>query len=212
MAAVVISVVSAVAALSAAVVAYLVGRRNAVATERAAHAAEETQRLSARQLESTVAAHEAATQPYVWLDLRPRDDGGMFSLVIGNSGPTVATDVHVTLDPALTAIIPDPAAAAITNRLRSGLRSLAPGRVLEWNVGVAHMFYAPTGADPVDVTVTINANGPHGSIPELQYVISLGDIRNNSARPRGLAILEKPLERIAKAAEAGENRAQKDEQ
>jgi hypothetical protein len=210
MVAIVVSVVSAVAALAAVLITYLVGSRNAKATERAARAAEETQALSARQLESTVAAHQAATQPYVWLDLRPRDDGGVFSLVVGNSGPTVATEVRVILDPDLAAVIPDPeryAASAISNRLRSGLRSLAPGRVLEWNIGVGHMFYAPGGLDPADVKVTINADGPHGPVPELQYVISLGDLRNSSARGRGLALLEKPMERIANAVEAAENRA-----
>jgi hypothetical protein len=39
-----------------------------------------------------------AAQPYIWVDVRPDDvTGTLLNLVIGNSGPTVATNVRVQI-------------------------------------------------------------------------------------------------------------------
>ncbi len=41
--------------------------------------------------------HEDAAQPYVWVDLRP-DEHAQLLLLVGNSGPTVATDVRAYVE------------------------------------------------------------------------------------------------------------------
>lgn len=107
------------------------------AAERSANSAEGSQQVAERQLTLTVRAHESAQQPYVWADLRPRDDGGMLVFVVGNCGPTVATDVHITFEPSLDSLVPTnklETARTLEERLRVGLRSIAPGRTHTWNL------------------------------------------------------------------------------
>lgn len=51
--------------------------------------------------------------------------------VLGNSGPTVATNVHVAFQPALSCVVPMGKVADanhVQDRLREGLSSVAPGR------------------------------------------------------------------------------------
>ncbi len=70
-------------------------------------------------------------QPYVWADLRPRDDADMLVLVVGNTGSTVASDVRLVFEPPLREIVPaDKAelAADIEQKIGSGIGSVAPGR------------------------------------------------------------------------------------
>lgn len=142
-------------------------------------------------------------QPYVWADLRPRDDGQMLVFVVGNSGPTVATDVLVALDPPLADIVPEgrrDRARLVSDRLTQGLRSIAPGRTFMWNLDVGSTFFSDGDDNPVaDLTVTITATGPAGQLNPVDYVIALEDLRHQASRAAGAALLEQPLRRIADA-------------
>lgn len=163
-----VSIVSLiVAAISVGLSCYL-GVRNARASERSASAAEESRRISEQQLANAVRAQEAALQPYVWADLRPRDDGTMLVFVVGNAGPTVATDVHITLLPPLEEIVPDSRrerARLVSERLSNGLRSIPPGRTYMWNLDVGFAFFSEDATNAAsDVTVRISGVGPTGQL------------------------------------------------
>jgi hypothetical protein len=198
-----LSIISIAIAIVAVGVSYYLGVRNTRASERSAAAAEESRRIAERQLSTAMRAHEAALQPYVWVDLRPRDDGQMLVLVIGNAGPTVATDVHVTFIPPLEDIVPEGGrerATQVSERLSRGLRSIAPGRTFMWNLGVAVDFFSSEDRDPVaEVTAMITAEGPAGQLDPVEYVIALEDLRHQASRAVGVALLEQPLKRIADA-------------
>lgn len=187
--------------------AIVVGTHSMRTSERSAQAAARSARIAQEQLEAMLEAQRAAMLPYVWADIRMRDDAGMLTLVIGNSGPTVATDVVVTFEPALTSII-DPRstrqverAAAAEKRCASGLGSLAPGRTSQWSLDVLHKHFPEGGAEPVpSIELRIDALGPESTpLPQLTYVIDLEDLKHQDARPQGLALLEKPLHRILEA-------------
>lgn len=138
-----LSVASIAIAVLSVGLSYYLGVRNTRASERSAAAAEESRRIAERQLSNAVRAQAAALQPYVWADLRPRDDGQMLVFVVGNAGPTVATDVQVTLVPSLEDIVPEgrrERARLVSNRLSHGLRSIAPGRTFMWNLDVGFAF------------------------------------------------------------------------
>lgn len=83
----------------------------AVATARQARSAREQTEIQREQVEAAreqtrlqrELSHEAS-QPYVWADIQPdMKQGTVLDLVIGNSGPTVATDIKVTFEPPLSA-------------------------------------------------------------------------------------------------------------
>jgi hypothetical protein len=89
--------VAVAAALIAAAALYF-NWRSTRAAGRAARAAEEQTKVQ-QQLRID------AAQPYVWVDVRPDDaTATLLNLVIGNSGPTVAVNVRVRVDPPLPAI------------------------------------------------------------------------------------------------------------
>lgn len=158
----------------------------------------ESLRLAREQLASAIASQEAALQPYVWADLRPRDDAGMLVLVVGNAGPTVATEVRLTFEPPLRRVVPDDRAEVaekIEARVGSGIGSIAPGRTFMWNLAVAYAFFPGSDAVPT-MKVTVSANGPRGPLEPVSYPIELEDLRHQAARPSGLALLEAPLEKI----------------
>jgi hypothetical protein len=110
-------------------------------------------------------------------------------LLVGNSGPAVATDVMVTFDPPLrdTPGLTGSSGSArqAEERLNAGLASLPPGRTLRWWLGLPHEVFEQNQSGPLSYTVTINADGPFGRLESLSYTMDLNDWRNNWATPLG---------------------------
>lgn len=128
---------------------------------------------------------EAAEQPYVWADVGiAQPNGWDLELIIGNSGPTVATNVRVVLDPPIQ---PSPAGepdtAAIVEQGAGRIASLAPGRRLFWPLGPSHELVNRDGS--LAHTVTIDCDGPFGPVATTQYVIDLRDQREAEAKREG---------------------------
>ena len=161
------------------------------AADRAARAAEEQTGLQ-HQLRAD------AAQPYVWVDLRPDDgQGQLVRLVIGNSGPTVATNVRVHIDPPLRGVEGlQRVAESATRVLTSGLPSLPPGRTLAWSLG---MGWDLLEADGPVYRFKIDADGPFGQVPTLTYVIDFSQWEHISDTPAGsLHVLTKAVNDLAK--------------
>ena len=111
--------------------------------------------------------------------MRADDQSGqMLTLIIGNSGPTIATAVVVTFDPPLRDTAFESAAHHGEERLNAGLASLPPGRFLSWSMGTTRRIFTDPVV-PMSYAVTIDARGPFGPIEPLVYTIDLNDIRNN---------------------------------
>lgn len=164
----------------------------------------ESLQLAQLQLENSVRAHQDSTQPYVWADLRAREDGcGMMQFMVGNSGPTVATEVRIEFNPPLNHVVPEqwvPDAHLIEELFRAGAKSLPPGRVFAWDLGMASKYFKTEGelAPAHQIGVDITANGPHGPIPPVRYFISLADLKDQALRPSGLGLVEAPLRDVEK--------------
>jgi hypothetical protein len=67
-----------------------------------------------------------AAQPFVWIDIRPDQTvGTLFNLVVGNSGQTTASNVHIKVNPPLPAVEQmKERADAAQARLADGIPSL----------------------------------------------------------------------------------------
>lgn len=141
-----------------------------------------------------------AAQPYIWADIRPETgQAGLLRLEVGNSGPTVATNVRIRTS------VPLPSAGErfeekariVERRLASGIESLAPGRVLAWTLGVAHQVVAVEGNPPC--VFTIDAEGPFGPMETLTYAVNIDDIRQTDARAAGsLHLVKESIEGLTK--------------
>jgi hypothetical protein len=156
---------------------------------RAANAARELSRSAKDQTELQRRLRIDAAQPYIWVDIGPDEQHGqLLLLMIGNSGPTVATNVRVTFAPALDIPRSDTApssarGADARDLLRRGIASLPPGRVMRWTLGIAQQVLDDGYALPY--TATITADGPFGPLPPLAYTINVDDVRHTLAVPAG---------------------------
>lgn len=181
--AVIAIVVSGSSALFAGLTA-LATHRTAKATQSSAEATQRAADAAVEQTKLQDQMRRAASQPYVWVDVRPDDDnGGMIFLLVGNSGPTVATNVRVTFDPPLpdTGIFKDGTSFA---RLSNGLASLPPGRTMAWVLGPSYAVGTET-AGWVKHQITVCADGPLGPLEPLEYSITLNDLLHTELAPRG---------------------------
>jgi len=188
------AVASAAAAVGSALVAWKAlsyNRQSASQADRAARAAEEQTNLQQQ-------IRIEAAQPYVWVDIRPDEASGvLLTLVVGNSGPTLARDVHVTVDQPLPFVdeLRERVEAAQA-RLANGISALPPGRVLRWPLGQGYNLI--TDAGPQRYTFTVKANGPFGGLPTSTHVVDLADYRGHMERPAGsLRELTKAVEGVS---------------
>lgn len=127
----------------------------------------------------------AASQPYVWADIRPdMQQGSMLQVVVGNSGPTMARNVRVTFEPPLpTGTQHAERILKIELTLAAGLKSLAPQRVIQWTLGVGRELLASEASQLC--TVRIGGDGPHGPLPVLATEIDISQWREARDAPDG---------------------------
>jgi hypothetical protein len=127
-----------------------------------------------------------ALQPYVWADIQPdMQQGTVMQVVVGNSGPTVATNVRVVFDPPLPAgkQHADNKVENVQRTLAMGLRSLAPNRVLRWTLGAG--FDLLSSDAPQLRTVRVEAVGPYGPLRVLEMEIDISEWRQARDAPDG---------------------------
>lgn len=180
------------AAAIAAAVAGIAAVVSAIFTAKAANAAKGQTALQ-RELA------EAATQPYVWADVQPdMKQGTILRVVVGNEGPTVATNVRVTFSPPLATPAKHPGAIEAAQRtLASGIKSMAPGRRIEWTAGAGYEVLEGDG--PIRHTVTVTADGPHGPVEPLTFEIDLANWRHAADSPDGsLHLVRRSIDNLGK--------------
>ena len=180
--------VAAVGAIAAAIAAF-VALKPAQRAARAAESQTEIQRDLMRQ----------AAQPYVWADIQPDvQQGTMLQLVVGNAGPTMARNVRVVIDPP----IPEHpgysgAAVAAQKRVRDGILSLAPGRIIRWSLGRGFDLLEDEH-DGTTYRLRATADGPHGPLEPVDFEIRPRDWREARDAPDGnLHFVRKEIEKLA---------------
>jgi hypothetical protein len=191
------AVVAGVAALIT-VAALIYAKRSAVASERAAAAAEHAAAAAEAQTEIQRQIQIAAAQPCIWVDIREDDTQGVIlDLLIGNSGPSVATNIRARIVPPLpTHRQLEEGARAQQQLAEDGISSLPPGAVIRWHLGPGFDLIQSEGQQRHEITIT--ADGPFGPVPQLTYVIDLANLRGQPIRPQGsLHLLTKAVERLA---------------
>ena len=120
---------------------------------------------------------EDAAQPYVWADIKSGGaSGGTLTIVVGNSGPTVATDVRVQIEPPLPLAEGHDGHEALDGILRHGIHSIAPGREMRWRIGEHHGAGAVIEAErSTPRTIRVTGYGPFGELAPLEYVVDFAD-------------------------------------
>jgi hypothetical protein len=188
--------IGAVGAVLVAAVALAFSIRSAVAAERAAAAAERAAKAAEAQTEIQRQIQIATAQPYVWADVREDDSQGvLLDLVVGNSGPSVASNVRAQIEPPFPTTPQLEESALAQRQLADGIGSILPGAVIRWHLGPGFNLVQSEGQQRHEVTIT--ADGPFGPIPPLTYVVDLANLRGQPVRPQGsLHLLTKAVENL----------------
>src|ERR1035441_6437774 len=148
---------AAIAAVLIALVALFYSRRSTDAADRSASAADRSAAAAEEQTKIQRQLRIDSAQPYVWADVRPDDESGfILTLIIGNSGPTIATNVRAKIDPPLPTIEQLKESTVAQARLAEGISSLPPGRILVWELGQGFNLLQEDG--PQEHTLTITAD------------------------------------------------------
>jgi hypothetical protein len=180
------TVVAALAAVAAAIFAGV-----ALAATRAQAGA------AIEQTEIQREVHRDGAQPYVWVDIRPdAKQPSLLVLVVGNSGRTVAQNVRATFAPKLQVGALQPKAESASKWLGEGIPSLPPGRQIIWPLGVGHEVLGTE--NELRFTITVNAEGPFGPLPQLRYDVDVHAYRESHDSPDGsLHLVRKAIEQVA---------------
>ncbi|WP_154793412.1 hypothetical protein [Occultella kanbiaonis] len=125
-------------------------------------------------------------QPYVWADILPdMQQGTLLNFAVGNSGPTMAHNVQVTIDPPLPA--GDQMATKIVGvqeRLAgSGIKSISPGRTISWSLGAGYDLLKEQESQMYHIRV--EAEGPHAPVDPLEIDVDVSDWREARDAPDG---------------------------
>lgn len=196
-----------VLAFGISVVAALFTGWAALATARQARSARDQTEIQREQVEAAReqtrlqrAIANEATQPYVWADIQPDMKQGMIvDLVVGNSGPTVATDIRVAFD------VPPPVSSEaledsepLLRTLSEGLRSLAPGREIRWHLGTGPDLMGKDA--PQLIRIKVDADGPHGPLPTVEVPVDISQWRLSKDAPDGsLHLVRKSIQDLTKS-------------
>jgi hypothetical protein len=161
-------------------------------------------RAAAHQTELQREIAEAAAQPYVWLEVRlERYQDYMLDVVVGNAGPTMATDIRFEIEPPLPwnldlKVLGMDGSSLVEMPQR--LSCLGPGHQRSWVLGSTlkvGKYLEEHGLQLFRVRVT--ANGPHGPVRPLEYAIDLLDLSRKSTFPEGtLFAVAKELKAVVK--------------
>lgn len=155
-------------------------------------------REARRQTNLQQKLHEDAHQPYVWVDFRGASSSPrLMRIHIENSGPTVATDVRITIDPPLKASS-DRFQVDQYHAFADAIPSLPPGRVMAYYYGRSDELLADEQV-PRQHKIRITGMGPFGPMPTLEYVLSLEDLRHREAiTPGTLHQIREAIDEVAK--------------
>lgn len=135
-----------------------------------------------RQTELQEQVRRDAQAPYVWLDYRPATDvSWLIELVLRNEGPTIATNVRVTIDPPMPRYVgEDRSPLHEMAGFARGFSSLPPGREMRWVLGAHHHVLKKENAGAH--RVCISCDGPDGPIQQIDYVLDFTESTNVSIR------------------------------
>ena len=184
------AIIAAVAAIVSPIISFFALKP----AQRAARAAEEQTNIQRQLMQQTA-------QPYIWADIQADSkQGDLLHLVLGNSGPTVARNVRVTIDPSISSKGNAGCYAEhAQRRLREGVLSLAPGRTIRWSLGLGSDLLKSENDETV-YRIVVTGEGPYGPLDPWDVLVRPSDWRESLDQPDGsLHLVRKSIDELAKA-------------
>ncbi|MFJ8847275.1 hypothetical protein ACIRFF_30750 [Streptomyces cyaneofuscatus] len=142
---------------------------------------------AAGQLALAERVHREANEPYVIVDVQPREPWSfIFVVLVENVGPTVARNVRITATPEIESSLGADETSEIRQALARTIPFMPPGRRL------AYFFDTNSRWDsdlPMVFEFTVESTGPYGPMETTRYLVDLNVLGANT-------MLERPSKRI----------------
>ncbi|MET7745214.1 hypothetical protein [Streptomyces sp. NPDC005385] len=133
----------------------------------------------------TEQAQREQVQPYVIADIRERVPGSqLLCFFIENTGPTMARDVQVAVNPPLRTTLGSEAEAQLNEAVTRKIPVLPPGRRLMFTMDVGGPLFESDL--PRIYTIVVNSSGPFGALETLTYNIDLRVIEHTGLNRESL--------------------------
>ncbi|WP_157383064.1 hypothetical protein [Nonomuraea coxensis] len=149
-------------------------QRAADAAKDQAVSARDQAEIAAKQLTLDRTAFTESQQPYVVVDIRASDFiSEALVLIVENVGPTVARNVRIRFNPPVQTSMDGDDGEKLADALifTQGIPHLPPGRRIEALFDIGWQFFKKDL--PRKYTVTVEADGPYGTVEPLTYLIDL---------------------------------------
>jgi len=192
-------VIAALALLTAILVGYINHRASEAAQDQATAATQQVN-LTQQQLDLSEIARRESLEPYVVVDIAPKlGSPQALMLTIENIGPSLARNVKIASEPPLRRSYEKaegPATPIMSWPIFvNGIATLPPRRRIELPFDIRGARI--NGDLPMQYRITVDADGPFGSVPRMEYDIDLNIYDAEYLEEKGAEHVVKPLERIA---------------
>lgn len=146
------------------------------------------------QLALAERVHREANEPYVIVDVQPREPWSfIFVVLIENVGPTVARNVRITATPELESSLGASQTSEIRQALARTIPFMPPGRQL------AYFFDTNNRWDsglPMVFEFTVESTGPYGPMETTRYLVDLHVLGANTMLERPSKKLEDEVQKV----------------
>ncbi|MGP3633873.1 hypothetical protein ACTU45_10980 [Streptomyces sp. 24-1644] len=126
---------------------------------------------SAGQLALAERVHREANEPYVIVDIQPRDPWSfIFVVLIENVGPTVARNVRITATPELESSLGATETSELRQALERAIPFMPPGRRLAYFFDTNNRWRSGL---PMVFEFAVESTGPYGPMETTRYLVDL---------------------------------------
>ncbi|WP_405699048.1 hypothetical protein OG209_05045 [Streptomyces sp. NBC_01383] len=149
---------------------------------------------AAGQLALAERVHREANEPYVIVDVQPREPWSfLFVVLIENVGPTVARNVRISVTPELESSQGPDVSTELREALARTVPIIPPGRRLAY-------FFDTNGrwgsGLPMVFEFEVNATGPYGPMEAARYLVDLNVLGANTMLERPSKKLEDEVQKV----------------
>ncbi|MFE3678693.1 hypothetical protein [Streptomyces griseus] len=146
------------------------------------------------QLALAERVHREANEPYVIVDIQPRDPWSLiFVVLIENVGPTVARNVRITATPELESSLGATETSELRQALERAIPFMPPGRRLAYLFDTSNRWRSGL---PMVFEFAVESTGPYGPMETTRYLVDLNVLGAHILPERPTRIVEDEVQQV----------------
>ncbi|MFD3974136.1 hypothetical protein [Streptomyces cyaneofuscatus] len=146
------------------------------------------------QLALAERVHREANEPYVIVDVQPREPWSfIFVVLVEKVGPTVARNVRITATPEIESSLGADETSELRQALARTIPFMPPGRRLAYFFDTNNRWESDL---PMVFEFTVESTGPYGPMETTRYLVDLNVLGANTMLERPSKKLEDEVQKV----------------